>query len=1388
MTEQTTAAADGHAKRFDSFVALKSAHGALAKRRRTGGDGEEFVAGVISFLRGARATGAVLPVESERWDAQTLIDYWFNYLCREGVRLDEGETVLAPYDPTEAPTLDESSRPYVGLDAFGERMHELFFGRQGLIDEMMKRLAGRRWLAVLGESGSGKSSLVQAGLVPQLKAGGVKGSADWHYFQRAVPGPEPLNSLALLAAPEGAPADRGWLEEQARAMAQDSGHLLALVNRASGGRPAFVLIDQFEEIFTLTSDEAVRRVFIDNLLRICEYPDARHTVVVTMRSDHEPYVTKIENLQARFAENHVRVTALNASELRDAILKPAERAGLKFEDGLIDELVRQVLGEPGVLPLLQFTLLKLWDMRRQNLVTWEAFKRIGGCQVALTNSADEVFRGLNPTDQVRAKHIFLRLVRPSEGIEVFNNRITRESLYIKGESPEHIDRVLGAFLAAGLLRETDSGEGGGSRIEVAHEALIRHWQTLVTWLNEERVNIRSRLRLSEAAKQWDRLGRDPSALLRGALLAEALKLDDLNALERKFVERSRSRQRRWKILVWAGAALIAVALVVLAVNSYLERNRAREAEAKARAAEAEADSRRFAALSASYRDDRLDLSLLLSLQALSVKDTFEARSSLIEALGQSPQLITFLRGQNSPSRVLAFEDGGKRVVSVASDRSTTSWDTETFTPTTLPAPALPGVRAAAFSPDLLRVAFYKNEPKASPDPASPGVNRIFIADAHSGAVIHDIKPRAEFSIFDLVFSPNGKLLAVSSIDSVGLIDTDTGKWLRDLDSPMGFNRVTFNSDSSLVAIYTRDDLVVRSVSGTLVRKFTVDSDFASNRWVSGVAFSPGDKNVLAVAVNGEGVRLLRLNGAGSAKIIVQSTELGALAFSPDGRRLAAVNASKNIVMWELPERESGGGLDLEVFEFSSPQGVTMVGHTGRVSLLAFSPDGKLLASGDADNNVILWAAERRWPLAKQMPFPKTNTTETVQVQGASKIRQTNSDRLYPTSAMALSPDQKLLASVFRIGDGVRLGLVLWDVATQRARDEKFIFPADEAPAANAGLDQLELWRSRQRDTADSLSFSRDGHTVAAVSGPAAVVLVDTASGRMTQLPLKEKLPELTKTSLVRFSPQADVLAVVGGGRDGLVHLWDVPGNGPLRTFGPPPDVKGRVADAAFRPDGKILAVIVTPDSARPADEGAGQGDAPKRDGEILLLFDVDSGRQLSLTNVGQPLILRRPRSRLEPSGDSTLAWGPDGKTFAVSSGDTVSLWDAQDPANLKAVGRPFQTQSAGLVSSMLFCRNGNTLAVAGPNGSIELWDVKDRRQQGSLKVSDRLRTGLSLVGNPYSNELFSNSPEGDILIWDLNLESWKQRACAITNRDFTKEEIEQFNLPENGGATGCRHP
>ena len=529
-------------------------------------------------------------------------------------RLLAGIRRQKPDSPTDGqPALGEC--PYRGLEFFDVAHADRFFGReavtQWLVDDLRKPLRPGsdlpRFLALLGASGSGKSSLARAGLYAELKRGVLDGSRDWLFVPPVRPGANPVESLelAVLQAAAGSPhleAVRHELRELKTNPAALHRAARLLVPDVSPPRRLFLLVDQFEEVFTTCANEELRRAFIAALLHAARERGGPVVVALTMRADFSTKVASYEELARVFDQHQFLVGPMSEAELRLAIEEPALRAGAEFAPGLVDTLVKDVHRQPGALALLQHALLELWNRKEDGRrLTHKAYEDIGKLEGALERRANEVFRQFSAQDQELCRRAFLRLVHPGEGAEDTRRRVELRELLALGDDVR-VQKLI-ATLAAPDARlvvtgGTEAPRQGGF-VEVAHETLIRSWSQLRKWLDADRAGLRTQRRLTEAAREWDEGGRKPDFLHTGGRLAVAQEwaartTDKPNALESEFLETSARAQQDAQVEALRKERERVETLERLAAA---DRDRATTAERLAREAEALAkEKERSAAL------------------------------------------------------------------------------------------------------------------------------------------------------------------------------------------------------------------------------------------------------------------------------------------------------------------------------------------------------------------------------------------------------------------------------------------------------------------------------------------------------------------------------------------------------------------------------------------------------------------------------------------------------------------------------------------------------------------------------------------------------------------------------------------------------------------------
>jgi energy-coupling factor transporter ATP-binding protein EcfA2 len=381
-----------------------------------------------------------------------------------------------------SPELMAMDSPYRGLEVFDEAHAPLFFGREAMTQHLVETLRPRRFLAVLGPSGSGKSSLVRAGLLPQLRAGGLPGSQDWVYLL-FKPGVHPHHELALGLARVAPSVDvlaetrrvLTSLEADERAL-----HLhvrLALANQPSDRRCCLV-VDQFEEVFPLCQERSERVQFFENLRYAAPITDGRTMILLTIRLDFMPQAARYTELAEILSSHQFLVGPMDEAELRTVIEAPAHLAGLRLEAELVDTILDDVGREPGALPLLEHALLQVWERRSaDNILTLQGYRESGGVQGALAQRAEAMFEGFAPEQQAVTRRLMLRLTSPGEGTEDTRRRAALREMWARREEQGAVEQVVTELATARLL--TASVDASGERqVDVAHEALIRGWPRL----------------------------------------------------------------------------------------------------------------------------------------------------------------------------------------------------------------------------------------------------------------------------------------------------------------------------------------------------------------------------------------------------------------------------------------------------------------------------------------------------------------------------------------------------------------------------------------------------------------------------------------------------------------------------------------------------------------------------------------------------------------------------------------------------------------------------------------------------------------------------------------------------------------------------------------------
>ena len=528
------------------------------------------------------------------------------------------EAVHGPAGPTEGP----ARNPYKGLAAFQESDAADFFGRADVVTALVESMRHNRLTVVVGPSGIGKSSVVRAGLVPALRLGALPGSEDW-LITDMFPGARPFDGLeqALARVSTRPPADQVDLLRSGRAGIVDV--VRALIPT---GTTAVIVVDQFEELFTQVTDEKVRRRFLDLLVEVHQTSDSPVRVVATLRADFFDRPLRNAAFGDLLDDVLVTVPAPTTEELVDIVTRPGHGVGLAMEDALVATLVADADGESGGLPLLQHALTELYETRDGDSLTLEAYVVAGRLSGSVGRRADAIYAGLSDEDRDTTRELFVRLVTVDDDTEDTRRRVRVAELDRIGASRASVERVLDAFGRHRLLVFDRDAATRGPTVEVAHEALIRHWERLRDWVDERREALLTHRRVEVATRDWVLAGRDPSFLVGGARLeqAEAIGVDfqgdseeaEFLAESRRVVDGERARRIRNRRRVTTSLSAALALAVAFGSFGWAQRGVAEREAITARMQELAVEAE------AAIAEDP-DLAILLALEAYEMSEQLD---------------------------------------------------------------------------------------------------------------------------------------------------------------------------------------------------------------------------------------------------------------------------------------------------------------------------------------------------------------------------------------------------------------------------------------------------------------------------------------------------------------------------------------------------------------------------------------------------------------------------------------------------------------------------------------------------------------------------------------------------------------------------------------------
>ena len=1254
-------------------------------------------------------------------------------------------------EPTLAGTLSVSLarpvNPYKGLRPFDAADSRDFFGREAFVEQLLGRLGETgemsRFLAVLGPSGSGKSSLLSAGLVPAVWDGKLPGSERW-FVVEMTPGTRPLDELEVALT---------------RIAAEQGGNLYKHLNRDADGllRAAglilpkddselFLVVDQFEEIFILTEAEATRDQFLALLYRATTDPRSRVRVVIAMRADFYDRPLYHPSFGELLRSRMETVLPLSAKELERAIVQPAAQVNMTFEPGLPARIIEDILYQPGALPLLQYALTELFEEREGRTLTHNKYDAIGGAVGALARRAEEVYLGFGNAAREAARQMFLRTVNLGSGLRDGKHapdtrrRITRAELLVLVDDEEVMDEVIDTFVAFRLLTLDHDRESRQPTVELAHESLISEWRRLEAWLAESREDLHQHRRLQALADEWVKSGRDPGFLLREARLdhfaaweedgnlmltpdeqayltaslqARASRQEEDEERHKRELETARKltaaerlraeEQGRANRLLRALALGLAVLLVAAIGTAFFARAESNRAEAQARLAFA----RELAAEAVGNLAADPELSIHLALQAVRItheRDGFvlpAAEEALHRAIQTSRIHLTLPQ-----SGGVAFSPDGSFLVAGSDDGSVHVWNANSGELVKTLKRHQAAVTSVAFSPDGSRLAT-----------ASADYHRI-VWGFDSGRPLLELSAAEETAprpgLSKVVFDPDGELLlSTTQSEEAGIWEVKTGRQIIHFDDSAG-PAAAFSPDGRRVALMTASwDIVAALEEGagseedpaTILwqeRLFDYADPFiefvgpsseieSTFREPGSVSYSPDDGQLLTTVVSS--IAVMRDSETGEALFMLNghTNIINGTAYGPDGEMVATAGADGTARVWD-----AATGQVLLVLE----------GHGNEVIDLAFSPDGRRLATSSLDGTTKVWdispGSRGEWPIP-------------IEHQGPAVV--------------AFAPDSPRLASVGQ--DGVAN---IVDVTTGIRKTSSRDVPHAGASETNgSSLAPIAI-----------PAFSHDGALLALGGERGVIHLFDAVTGeRLRSFQLGSAV------SALAFDPNENRL--FAGDADGILSVLDL--------------VTGELLGEWTLMNGFVNGLVLSGDGATLAIAGAAGSANVVRLDEILPKHlpaePAASARWLPDSSILTSLIGHN-------NVISSIERSPDDAQYLTASWDgTVRVWDAATGNQLLLLaGHQGRVWHAALDS------DGQRIVSAGADGAINMWSARDGERL--FVLGHQPDAILSLAVSSGGKFLAASDAGGAVRIYVLPIDDLLALARSRLTRDMSDEECRRY--------------
>jgi WD40 repeat protein/ABC-type oligopeptide transport system ATPase subunit len=1239
------------------------------------------------------------------------------------------------------PILEAVACPYPGMKPFTTKDDARFFyGREQEIEKLLLRLGKQNYFFIIGTSGSGKSSLIFAGLVPELEK---KQPGKW-LIKSLRPGQTasetPMQKLAKELGGENL--------NDSQTVEQYNQLINSLLEQENPEAKILLIIDQFEELFAPSTTKEQAKLFITTIKSLRQVE--RISLILAMRADFYPDLmnSKLWSLQEF---ERVEIAPLRGEKLREAIVTPAANCGVYVETKLVERLLIDAADEPVVLPLLQVTMERLWKRMERRLLTLSAYEKLGeeasiihpsGLAVAIALHAEDTLKKLSEAQKKIARRIFIRLVQFGEGRADTRRQQTKKELQSVKDNPREFEDTLEHLVKDRLLFPTygEENKDEETKIDLAHETIIESWPTFQQWLKDWRNKEKIRRKLRAKVDDWIE-SKKKAGLLDRVQLKEAddwLNSDDAKELgfsqnlldlveaSHQAIREELRKQRNRRIIM----TNLAVGVGLAAIVAIIQFSQAREQTRLA-------NLRHLTSQPLIASENQPDLALLLSLEALdratkldAKAEMLRARSNLFKILQVNPNLSAYLHGDlhghSQELRSVALSPDGRRLASASGD-AILLWDVirrELIAPPT-DAQAIGLMdRGIVFNPDGTKLAYGRddgsiivldlsqqekplNNPSCTlpPYPKDPQGHSL---SKHGGL-------KKLISVRSLAFNPADPKKLVSAGYDGKLILWDVAQCKRIATylehKPLAVNSVAFSRNGKLLASggdYRR--MILRDVKeNSLQLQGCKDkSNDPNNIWISSLAFNPTNEMSLAVGSSDHQIYLWDLKKCKSKILGRHDSWVNSVAFNKDGTRLVSGGQDGTVIVWDVKTLQ--------------PIGEPLIGHNGEVQGVAFNPrEPDKLVSVGYDRDIILW-----------------------DLKASSRFGKILDGHEGEVSSVDISRDNQWLASSsaqqtcnLKIHGFCPGKIFLWKWQDSQG----WQFHRDP-------LDPLENQGNQANDgRISSIAFNPDGTILASGDANNTVILWDVINHKL----LRRLNQHLNHVTSVAFSLEGKKLGSVDG--SGTLNLWDITNPKtriPLLSEGRNDSFRS----VAFSSDNKWLAT----GSWNP--------------GVVRLWKIVKNEGQQRLEEISLP-----QDSNIELV--NSVAFSPDNKILAAGGfRHFLYLWDIETRELLVRQLIAHRSQ----VNSVAFSRDPNSeilLASGSNDGNIILWvwDSANRRLEQLAKWRGHDDAVTSMVFSWDNKTLVSGGKDGKVKIWDVSLDKWQEISCRIANRNLTSGEWKELISP-----------